>query len=491
MPLPGTSFSGNHYTDHRSKDMTHILMSTSQFFPIPEDIRALAYEALRRNGAGLPFDHEDVQVTGDLVTAALECLNAEFSKTLPVLAPAVPVDTISAGLDRCLGERLQADGRTLALVIADLLCRAGIAENSEVLDRSSHQKVRGVRLLQPWTWHIASVPLKTVRTVTDSGEESVSVSWTNLCPVCRAGSLNRVSGKQLFGLPHIEYYLECSTCGAKFIPAGGEFRLVSIARIRDPLWKANLEKSFSQEIWAAIANNSRGEKSRVQKEPVDKKPAEKKFSGISRPVVRTETKKMIKAGGYTTLKDGSIALQCGERTLYFKPIKLVTGGLVKSGAFSSVQELLKDVLETPPYQHLKDEVTTQYARYLHGRIGLFLWERKERHDPFYRVFLNAYGDEKFGTVRMKESDESDRAGVFLVISGSEIIHSGCSHESFSKTISEVFGRVSSRDCLLDGDEIRCRINALLSVKKPDTAIYVHVIPTEAERVQVAETLGIL
>ena len=452
-------------------------MSAPQFFPIPDSIRALAYEAVRRSGAGLPFERDGVRVTEEQVAVALECLNAEFSKTLPILTPAVISDPVPAGLDRCLEQRLNTDGLPLAPVITELFCRAGIAEKTDVLDRSSHRKARGIRLLQEWTWHSASVPLKTVRNITDTGPGSLSASWMNLCPICRNGTLNRVSGKQLFGLPHTEYYIECTSCGAKFIPAGEEFRLVSISTIRDPIWKSNLEKIYSPEIWSAIAHNRRDEKPRVQK--------------TSSESVGNECGKKVKSGVFLTLKDGSIAVQCDPRTLYFKPVKLVIAGTVKSGSFSWSQKPLKDVLETPPYRHLKDEVVARYSHYLPLRIGLFLWERKEKHDPFYRAFLNPYGDERFGTFRMKDHDEAAKNGIFLVISGGEIIHGGCCHDSFGKLISERLGRISSQDCYLDGDGIRCRINALLAAKKPDTGIYIHSIANEEERVQVAETLGVL
>jgi hypothetical protein len=450
-------------------------MSTPQFFPISEEIRALACEAIRQSGADLPFEYDGVRVPEEVVVVALECLNAEFSKTLPIIAPAVITDPVPAGLDRCLEQRLNVDGRPLAPVIAELFCRAGIAEKTDVLDRSSHRKVRGVRLLQKWTWHNASVPVKTVMTVTDTGPV-VSASWMNLCPVCRTGSLNRVSGKQLFGLPHIEYYVECTSCGAKFIPAGGEFRLVSISTIRDPLWKSNLDKSFSPEIWSAIAHNTGGVKPRERKIP-------------SEPA-GTDGIKTAKTGVFLTLKDGSIAVQCGERTLYFKPVKLAVADTVKNSPFSWSQKLLKDVLETPPYQHLKAEVVSRYPQYLPLRIGLFLWERKERHDPFYRVFLNPYGDEKFGTLRMKDSDDASKNGVFLVISKGAIIHGGCCHDSFGKLIGNNLGRISSQDCYLDGDSVRCRINALLAAKNPDAGIYIHSIANNEERVRVAEILGV-
>ena len=121
-------------------------MSAPQFFPIPDEIRALAIEAVRRSGAGLPFERDGVRITEELVAVALECLNAEFSKTLPILAKAVITDPVPPGLDRCLGERLIPMG---ALCTGrHRLSRAGIAEKTDVLDRSSHSKVRGIRLMQ-------------------------------------------------------------------------------------------------------------------------------------------------------------------------------------------------------------------------------------------------------------------------------------------------------------------------------------------------------
>jgi hypothetical protein len=451
-------------------------MSSQQFFPIPDELHALACEALRQKVAPLPFERDGVRITGELVGVTLECLNAEFSKTLPVTAKAMITAYATDGLDRCLEQRLNLDGRPVAPVMVEVLCRAGIAEKTEILDRSSHRKGRGIRLLSPWTWHGASLPVKITRNVTDTATGSLSPSWMNLCPVCRAGTLDRVSGKQLFGLPYTEYYIACSECGAKFVPEGTQFRLVSIARIRDPLWKSHLDKTHTPDAWSALAGTVSSGTTEFHK-PLPGKG-------------KTEAKTM-KPGVFLTMKNGTIAVQCGEKTLYFKPVRLVHSGSARSGFFSYAQTPLREILDLPAYAHLKEIVIARYSRYLPLRIGLFLWERKERHDPFYREFLNPYGDEKFGIFRVKECDDAKRNGVFLVVSGGEIVYGSCSHGSFGNTISEYLGRVSSRDCYLDGDEIRCRINALLAAKKADATIYVHPLEDQDECRRVAETLGLL
>jgi len=448
-------------------------MSSQQFFPIPGEMHALACEAVSQKVARLPFERNGVRITGELLGVTLECLNAEFSKTLPVTAKAVITANTTDGLDRCLEERLNLDGRPVAPVMAEVLCRAGIAEKTEILDRSSHRKAGGIRLLPSWTWHGASLPVKISRNVADTAPGSLSRSWMNLCPVCRAGSLDRVSGRQLFGLPYTEYYIACSVCGAKFVPEGTQFRLVSIARIRDPLWKSLLDKACTPEAWSAIAGTAgSGTRDGKKHNPAEMKP------------------EAIKPGVFLTMKNGSVAVQCGEKTLYFKPVRLVHAGSARSGLFSYAQIPLREILDQPAYAHVKEIVLARYVRYLPLRVGLFLWERRERHDPFYREFLNPYGDEKFGMFRMKECDDAHRSGVFIVVSRGEIVCGGCSRGSFSDTINEYLGRVSSRDCYLDGDPVRCRINALLAAKKTDTTIYVHPLEDPDECQRVAETLGL-
>ena len=287
-------------------------MTAPQFFPIPRDLHALACDAVNRHVAHLPFERNGVRVTEELIGITLECLNAEFSKTLAIIAKAMIASPLPEGLDRCLEQRLNIDGRPTSPVITEILCSARIAEKTEVLDLSSHRKVRGVRLLPSWTWHGNSRPLKTVMTVADSGSSSLSLSWMNLCPVCRTGALSRVSGRQLFGLPYTEYFIECSYCGAKFLPNGEQFRLVSVATVRDPLWKSNLDKTYPPETWAAIARNP----GRASQKP-------RKNSGSEDP---HEPGKIAKPGVFLPMKDGSGAVQCGQKTLYFKPVRLIFSG---------------------------------------------------------------------------------------------------------------------------------------------------------------------
>ena len=434
---------------------------------------ALAGETVSRRVSRLPFLRSGVRVTGELIGVAMECLNAEFNKTLALRTPPNTVEKPPDGLDRCIEDRLKLPGKTVVPVIVDVLCSAGIAETTEIMDRVSHRPRKGIRLLPPWTWHAASAMAPTVR-LQGSGNDDASslLSWMSMCPVCRTGILNRVVGKQLFGIPHTDFYIECSHCGAKFIPLGTQFRLVSIATVRDPLWRKYLNETFSAEAWSALARGtSTGGNQYVRQ--------------TEKPVSQSQKSP---SGGLMQLKDGSLIVPFQEKTLYFKPVKLNFSGGLREDVFARAQKPLQDLLETPAFSLLLPQVNAKYSRYLSMKSGLFLGHLKERHDPFYREFLNSYGDEKYGTFRLEDSHEADKKGVLIVVVNKGIYHAVNCRDTFRGIINDLFGRISAEDCLLSGDSTRCRINALLCNNRNTAGIYIQTCEKEDERIHITEIL---
>ena len=81
-----------------------------------------------------------------------------------------------------------------------------------------------------------------------------------------------------------------------------------------------------------------------------------------------------------------------------------------------MQKILEELLGQPAFEHLRSPVNAKYSRYLPMKTGLFFSQLKERHDPFYREFLNPYGDEKYGTFRAEEARENQKNRVSLLLS---------------------------------------------------------------------------
>jgi hypothetical protein len=453
-------------------------MSDTQFFPIPPEMFALACETVSRRVSRLPFLRSGVMVTGELLGVAMECLNADFKKTLVLRTPLNTSEKSQDGLDQCIEKRLQIPGKTAVPVVVDVLCSAGIAETTEIMDRFSHQTRNGIRLLQPWTWHTASTLTPAVRFQGSAHDDTASpLSWMSMCPICRTGILNRVVGKQLFGIPHTDFYIECTHCGAKFIPVGPQFRLVSIATVRDPLWRKYLDQTFPAETWAALARGTGAAGKGFVPSP-EKTPGKTPVSQIQK----------FPSGGLTQMKDGSLIVPYKEKTLYFKAVKLNFSGPVREDLFARVKTPLEELLKNPAFGHLLPQVNAKYSRYLPMQSGLFFNQLKERHDPFYREFLNIYGDEKNGTFRLEESNEGSKKGILLVIVKKAVYHVVNCPDTFRGIINDQFGRISSDDCLLSGDSTRCRINAVLCNNRNDAGIYIHPVENEDERTDITELL---
>lgn len=459
-------------------------MSSPQFFPIPPELFARACATVSSRVSQLPFLRSGVQVSGELVGVAMECLNAVPSKALPLTTLQGPDGTIiGEALDHCLGGRLQISGKAAAPVIADVLCSAGIAEQALISDRQMHRERRGIRLIAPWTWHIASTLAPSLR-LGNSAENDSGMAWMDLCPVCRSGILSRVTGKQLFGIPRTDFYVECSSCGAKFIPVGPAFRLVSIATIRDPLWKRHLDKTHTPEEWSSLARISG---------PAAPVPRSAARPAVQAPVLRSPPAAPVPLpatrGTLTVTSSGSVAVPVGEKILYFRPLPLMFVGAAKEGTFARVDRTLAELLAEPALTHLKDPVNMKYSRYLPLKAGLFLSQLKERHDLFYAGFLNPYGDARFGTLRVAEPGTAGKAGVLLVIVNNGIYRAMDCPGSFLSTVSNGFGRVSPEDCLLSGNPLRCRINSLLCTCRKEAVLYVYPEEREEERRRILDALG--
>jgi hypothetical protein len=448
-------------------------MSPPQFFPIPPEMLALTCETVTRKVSRLPFLRSGVMVTGELLGVTMECLNAEPTRTLPLTTPRDAPENIREGLDRCLEGRLGIAGKTTVPIVFDVLTAAGIAEPAEVRERQNPYPRKGMRLLPAWTWHIASTLTPQAKLAGSGVEDSSALSWMSICPVCRTGILNRVVGKQLFGVPRTDFIIECSHCGAKFIPVGPAYRLVSIASIRDPLWKKHLDQTYPPETWASLARGT-SPGGNPLKRPVEKK--------TSAPAM------VLPSGTLSPLKDGSLAVPVEGKSIFFKPVKLTFTGGVKEGTFSRMQKTVQEILEDQAYTHLKDPVNAKYSRYLPLKAGLFLSQLKERQDPFYREFLNPYGDEKFGSFRAEETKDITKPGILLVVVKRGIYYACACPGSFRVTINDTFGRIIPEHCFLNGDAVRCRINAVISNNRDEAGLYIYVSNTAEEQDRITRDL---
>ncbi|MFA6364738.1 hypothetical protein [Methanoregula sp.] len=451
-------------------------MTSPQFLPIPKNIHALACETISRRIGRLPFTRADVEITEKLVGVTMECLNAEVKRTLPLRAASRDT-VILPGLSECLNERFGSDQGAAAPVIAEILVSAGLAEPAEVIDAATHTQMRGIRLLPAWTWHIASGDMLPCGGTCSSGGETEA--WLAQCPICRTGIISRVIGKRLFGIPPTDYYLDCSHCGAKFIPEKDRFRLVSIARIADPRWRQYLNSCKKSEDWAALVREektarpaSRIATSRYRMAPQKTAITNPQPVEVHRPVKPARQVEGVPAT-FSLLKDGSLTVTGTAKTLYFRPVTLRFLRGVRHDLFTHSARTVQQALESPVFADVKPLLVKEYPGYLPLRLGPVTEELQKKNDPLYHQFLNRYGDEDFGSFAMQDEDQAHKKGLLIVYVQGKLCHVAGCHSLYADLIDRTFGNITADQCYRDGDETACRINSIVTAFRSTPVIWLH------------------
>jgi hypothetical protein len=406
----------------------------------------------------------------------MECLNAEVRRTLPLRTVSQETGTIT-GLGESLKERLNGDMGAAAPVIAEVLVSAGLAEPTEVLDAATRTQTRGIRLLSAWTWHIGSGDFQAGSSTSYSGGETDA--WLAQCPVCRTGILSRVTGKRLFGTPPTDYYLDCSHCGAKFIPEKDRFRLVSIAHISDPRWRTYLNSCRKPEEWAALVREENPARPVARIATSRYRMAPRKAAVPTPPSVamhRPEKPARPVEGVpvlFSTLKEGSLAVAGTQKTLYFRPVSLRFLRGVRHDLFTRSERIVQQALEAPAFAEVKPLFVKNYLQYLPLRLGPVTEELGKKNDPLYRQLLNRYGDEGFGSFAIQDEECAQKKGVLIVYVQGKFCHVAGCHTAFADLVGRSLGNITADQCYRDGDETACRINSLVTAFRGTPVIWFH------------------
>ena len=458
-------------------------MAAPQFLPIPEKIRALACETISRRVGRLPVARDGAEVNADLVAVAMECLNAEVLRTLPLKTLEKGERTVP-GLGDCLSQRLGGDQSASAAAVAAVLTDAGLAEPADMLDTKTRTQMKGIRLISAWTWHIGSGDQGSAVSPANTG--GASDAWLARCPVCKTGILNRVEGKRLFGIPPTDYYLDCSHCGAKFVPEKNRFRLVSIAHISDPRWRQYLNSAKTADDWAVLANYEPEKKpapaSRVRttgyRIRAPHPAAVPAPAPVHRPVRQARATDGIPVS-FSALRDGTLAIPGETKTLYFRPLKLQFLKGLRHDLFIQSKRTVKEALAQPAFSTLVQECGQELSKYQDSRLGQVMADFRLRSNLVYRRFLNAYGEEDFSSFCLADEGAERAKGILMVYAEGRLCHlEGC-HNDFSERIDRGIGAVMSDACYLDGDETACRLNSIVTACRPAAVIYIHEISDDA------------
>lgn len=168
----------------------------------------------------------------------------------------------------------------------------------------------------------------------------------------------------------------------------------------------------------------------------------------------------------TSLETGSLPLQ-----LHLVAVSFVETSLTDVYALRT-NKVLADFVKSPRFSELEAVVRNHYSDFLDLPVGKFVAMLKGFKDPFYREFLNHYGDLSYCTLRIIDADHARQKGIYMFTIGQSPRYIGRCRDSFGKRINQGFGRIKPENCYANGQPTNCHLNALIAEHHESVNLYV-------------------
>lgn len=172
--------------------------------------------------------------------------------------------------------------------------------------------------------------------------------------------------------------------------------------------------------------------------------------------------------------------------LEFYPLPLQALGSPQENIFAAKTKSLEATLSHSRYSSLRTEILDRYSTSLDQPVGSFLLKIKNANDPFYRRFLNGYGDLKYIKFNALLENYSSHKGIYRYLVKGEVKYIGRSRDSFRKRIGMGYGNISPASCYLTGRNTDCLLNALITYNWQDVQLEVCPLEVPVSRIEALE-----
>lgn len=132
---------------------------------------------------------------------------------------------------------------------------------------------------------------------------------------------------------------------------------------------------------------------------------------------------------------------------------------------------LRKTLAHRRYQNLSSVCVAGYPEHLDSPLGEFLVQLKVSGDPFYKRFLNRYGDLSYSTFPISDPSVLRARGVYAHYSGGDLMYIGRCKDSTRNRVNQGCGRIHPKSCFRDGQATNCHLNALITDTATDVTLW--------------------
>ena len=153
---------------------------------------------------------------------------------------------------------------------------------------------------------------------------------------------------------------------------------------------------------------------------------------------------------------------------------------------SKNNKTLKETMQSKRYDSLAESITKNYFQDLDTNLGDFLFQLKNAGDEFYKKFLNKYGDLKYSLFSLKNEHHHTLKGVYFYYLNDELKYVGRCKDSMQKRVNNGYGKISPKNCFIDGQSTNCKVNALVTKHKDSIALKIFVM-SDNKAIEVLES----
>jgi predicted HTH domain antitoxin len=172
-------------------------------------------------------------------------------------------------------------------------------------------------------------------------------------------------------------------------------------------------------------------------------------------------------------KNNLITLTADNTNYNFVNVELAFEKDNYSNVFANLNgKTLRETLNSDRYKKFSTIILNKYAKYLDYKLDAFLMELKDAQDLFYKQFLNPHGDETYTTFKIMDKKVKKQKGLYAYCLNDELKYIGRSNDPFGKRINQGYGKITPKNCYIDGRSTNCHINSLITQNKNDVKLYV-------------------
>ncbi len=161
-----------------------------------------------------------------------------------------------------------------------------------------------------------------------------------------------------------------------------------------------------------------------------------------------------------------------EKTYLFLQIPISFDGNIYTDIFAlKNNKTLSETLSHKKYVKFLPEITAKYSEYLSQPLGEFLITLKKNGDDFYKRFLNKCGDESYVSFKIIDLELANLKGIYAYYIDKDLKYIGRCRDSMKKRINSGYGKISPKNCYIDGQSTNCHLNSLIAKTKSTVTLW--------------------